>query len=1141
MADSVKIKIEGDASSYKRTLQGLGKITTTAIKGMTAVTAGITGIWAAAGTASVRYNAQVEQLQTSFEVMTGSAAKAVEITERLRDLGARTPFEFTGLADSVVQLMQYNLSADEAIQTTEMIGDISQGSADKMSRIAMAYGQMSSAGKVQLEDVKQMLESGFNPLLEISERTGESMQSLYDRISKGTLSVDEITGAMISATSEGGKFYQSMEKQSQTLNGQVSTLKDNLQSLGGSVFEDVSETLASEILPGANDLIGRMQQAFDSSGVDGIVDELSRTIPDLVKAGETALAKVMTNVSGKLPNYARNLFASIPSLIRSVSGLAPQLANAFFEVGSEAVSVLVNQMPEWAPALLKGVGKLGKNVALGLLDIVASALHGVTDLITTDAEEVWESLYNQQHVAELSATVTGDIDVKPAKTSIETAYEELNSALHSDLLSEPQVEEITDLIGTDYDTIYAKLKSFGLSDTDAGTIASKVTSASNAVIGEIDKLNIGVDSATVARWIAQAEGSSIRLESAMKRAGLSPQQQDAVSGVFVQMNDNINGKLPDVIGDIYATLTDGVKENDDRESLVELLEQAYGEDIAAVDKWADEKIGELDETSATYEEDVKAIRAEAALYRGEITTLHTQMVGLVESMVGQPTAVVEKNMEKFAAIEARLAEINAYISETSASADDAFAQAYKRVRAGATTNENDIMNALDYAYSHYKVDQQGIEDAARAAKAEADAAWENGMKTEEDRTAHLETLAQIEQNKADQLADLENAYSEQVSELMAGVREAFSVVEPEMMGQVSSLGEKINVIDQLNQALETMQTGDDTAVAAVKEQVAQIISDVTGEEVFPSEMSFGRIESFVTELEDTVKEDLEAFEVSADDGTNPIATVFQAMFDSAAFEDFDIDTTTIGGKVSAMMNGVGTDAAAGIGAGAIAYDFSGDTDTIAGNFESDARGSFQSNSPAKRMKPLGGDVAAGIGEGAAEFDFTGHASTMAANAEKAIYGALSTGGMSAGKAFTTGISNGIMSGKSGVIRAAINVAQAAVTAIKTELDIHSPSRVGIALGANFGGAFGTGLQQSMQQAVHIAKVMTGELVTAASIPSTMRMSMPNIGQEIAVANAQAPTTPVYLDGAKIAEIQGYNNSTQLAWQNTRAAKGVGSR
>ena len=75
--------------------------------------------------------------------------------------------------------MNYGFTADEAMDKMMMLGDISQGSADKMSRIAMAYGQMSSAGKVSLEDVKQMIEAGFNPLQEISESTGESMDSLY--------------------------------------------------------------------------------------------------------------------------------------------------------------------------------------------------------------------------------------------------------------------------------------------------------------------------------------------------------------------------------------------------------------------------------------------------------------------------------------------------------------------------------------------------------------------------------------------------------------------------------------------------------------------------------------------------------------------------------------------------------------------------------------------------------------------------------------------------------------------------------------------------------------------------------------------------------------------------------------------------
>lgn len=109
-------------------------------------------------TQGVQFNAQIEQYTTSFEVMTGSAEKATEVVERLKKIGSETPFELNQLAEVTQLLMNYGFTADEAIDRMNMLGDISQGNADKMNRIAMAYGQMSSAGKVSLEDIKQMIE-----------------------------------------------------------------------------------------------------------------------------------------------------------------------------------------------------------------------------------------------------------------------------------------------------------------------------------------------------------------------------------------------------------------------------------------------------------------------------------------------------------------------------------------------------------------------------------------------------------------------------------------------------------------------------------------------------------------------------------------------------------------------------------------------------------------------------------------------------------------------------------------------------------------------------------------------------------------------------------------------------------------------
>lgn len=198
----------------------------------------------------IEYNSSMEQYQTSFEVMTGSAEKAKSVVEELQKTAAETPFEMPQLAETTQLLMNYGLTADDSISKMKMLGDIAQGDAEKLSRIAMAYGQMSSAGKVSLEDIKQMIEAGFNPLQEISETTGESMASLYDRISKGTIAVDEITDSMIRSTSEGGKYFGSMSAQSQTLEGRMSTLGDAFGSFMGERVEPLSNFLRDDLLPG---------------------------------------------------------------------------------------------------------------------------------------------------------------------------------------------------------------------------------------------------------------------------------------------------------------------------------------------------------------------------------------------------------------------------------------------------------------------------------------------------------------------------------------------------------------------------------------------------------------------------------------------------------------------------------------------------------------------------------------------------------------------------------------------------------------------------------------------------------------------------------------------------------------------------
>lgn len=359
---TLSAKITGDSSSYQKAIKDADESTERFQKntsslgsklagglrtGLSAAAGAIAGVSAAMGAgvaAGVKYNATIENYQTSFEVMTGSAEKAAEVVDRLREIGASTPFELPELADTTQLLMNYGFTADEAIEKMQMLGDISQGSADKMSRIAMAYGQMSSAGKVQLEDIKQMIEAGFNPLQEISESTGESMDSLYDRISDGTLAVDEITASMQRATSEGGKYFQSMQKQSQTITGMISTLKDNAQQLLGEVVQPITESFGTKLLPAAISAIDQLSVAFEQNGTEGLIAVGGQIITSILLGIAQGLPNVIITAIQIIQSIVTNLQANMPQIIAAggqiLVSLVSGIGQLLYMVGSLALSII---------------------------------------------------------------------------------------------------------------------------------------------------------------------------------------------------------------------------------------------------------------------------------------------------------------------------------------------------------------------------------------------------------------------------------------------------------------------------------------------------------------------------------------------------------------------------------------------------------------------------------------------------------------------------------------------------------------------------------------------------------------------------------------------------------------------------------
>lgn len=396
---SLKFDTEINESGFNSGISKLGGI---AKKGAGVAVAAVGAVTAALGAgvvAGVKYNASIESYQTSFEVMTGSAEKAAEVIDKLKKVGAETPFELPDLADTTQLLMNYGFSADEAMDKMMMLGDISQGSAEKMSRIATAYGQMSSAGKVSLEDVKQMIEAGFNPLQEISESTGESMASLYDRISKGTISVDEITASMQRSTSEGGKYFQSMEKQSQTFSGLISTLKDNAQQLLGEVVKPISDGLTESLLPAAISAIEQLTQGFEENGVAGMIQAagnivnglftgMTENAPMLISTGMELLNQFLLGIATGVPALITKGFEIVTQLALGILQNLPQLITQGAAVITNFVNGLLSSLPSVLQSGVQMILRLVDGIINNLPSIVSAAAQAIARFIASIASNL---------------------------------------------------------------------------------------------------------------------------------------------------------------------------------------------------------------------------------------------------------------------------------------------------------------------------------------------------------------------------------------------------------------------------------------------------------------------------------------------------------------------------------------------------------------------------------------------------------------------------------------------------------------------------------------------------------------------------------------------------------------------------------
>ena len=178
----------------------------------------------------VKWASDMQMLSTSFQTLTGSAEKGKEVFKDLKKMGASTPFETEDLAKATQTMLSFGMSVEQSKKMLSVLGDVSMGNKEKLGSLSLAFSQVQSTGRLMGQDLLQMINQGFNPLQIISEKTGKSMAVLKSEMEKGKISAKMVTDAFITATSEGGLFYQGMDRGAKTLSGTFSTLTDGVKN-----------------------------------------------------------------------------------------------------------------------------------------------------------------------------------------------------------------------------------------------------------------------------------------------------------------------------------------------------------------------------------------------------------------------------------------------------------------------------------------------------------------------------------------------------------------------------------------------------------------------------------------------------------------------------------------------------------------------------------------------------------------------------------------------------------------------------------------------------------------------------------------------------------------------------------------------
>lgn len=270
MADkNVRINFIADIAQLKAALKkassSIGQFGKKTQKVGKDITKYISAPLALAGGIALKQAANFEKLQTTLNVLTGSAENGAKAFERLVEFSAKTPFQLDQLVKANNTMMGFGLSADQAFGSLEQLGDIAAVAGGDLQRIAIAFGQSAAEGRVMTRDILQFINNGVPMYDLLADVTGKSKSEIKQLASEGKITFDVLQAAFAKATQEGGKFHGGMAILSKTLGGLFSTLRDNLNIAFAELGKEIAKAFnLAENIPKISKFLFDLTKKFKS-------------------------------------------------------------------------------------------------------------------------------------------------------------------------------------------------------------------------------------------------------------------------------------------------------------------------------------------------------------------------------------------------------------------------------------------------------------------------------------------------------------------------------------------------------------------------------------------------------------------------------------------------------------------------------------------------------------------------------------------------------------------------------------------------------------------------------------------------------------------------------------------------------------